>query len=122
MGTSVKTAGLSGTGGRVLEVTALAGPGPPGLEQRGTAGPGLGPRAEQIWAAVTASGLPWPGSKVTVTVTPDWLPRHDSAADLAIAVAVLAAGGTVEAHAAAGVMYYAGLDTSGSLLPVPGVL
>ena len=35
---------------------------------------------------------------------------------------MLAAGGSVEAHAAAGVMYYAGLGTSGSLLPVPGVL
>lgn len=60
----------------MLEVTALAGPGLSGLEQCGTAGPGLGRRAERVWAAVTASGLPWPGSKVTVTVTPDWLPRH----------------------------------------------
>jgi magnesium chelatase family protein len=83
---------------------------------------GLGKRAEHVWFAVTASGLPWPRSKVTVTVTPDWLPKHDSAVDLAIAIAVLSADSTVDAHAAAGVMYYAGLGPNGSLLPVPGVL
>ena len=122
MDACVKTAALSGVEGRVLDVTAFTEPGLPGLEQRGMHGLGLGQRAERVWAAVTASGLPWPRSKVTVTVTPDWLPKHDTAVDLAIAVAVLAAGATVPACAAAGVMYYAGLGTDGSLLPVPGVL
>jgi len=83
---------------------------------------GLGQRAERVWASVTASGLPWPRSRVTVTVAPDRLPKHDSAVDLAMAVAVLAADGTVPARAAAGVMYYAGLDGRGGLVPVPGVL
>jgi len=122
MDACVKSATLQGIQGRVLEVTALAGPGLPGLEQRGMNRRGLGQGAERVWAAVTASGLPWPGSKVTVTVAPDWLPKHDSAIDLAMAVAVLAAGAAVEEYAAAGVMYYAGLGIDGSLLPVPGVL
>jgi hypothetical protein len=122
MDARVKTATLHGLQGRVLEVTAHAEPGLPGLEQRGMPGWGLGQRAERVWAAVTASGLPWPGSKVTVTVAPNWLPKHDSAVDLAIAVAVLAADGTVPACAAAGMMYYAGLGTNGCLLPTPGVL
>jgi magnesium chelatase family protein len=122
MDARVKSATLSGVEGRVLEVTASAAPGLPGLEQLGMRTRGLGRRAERVWAAVTASGLPWPRSKVTVTVTPDWLPKHDSAVDLAIAVAVLAADRTVEEYAAAGVMYYAGLGTDGSLLPVPGAL
>ena len=55
-------------------------------------------------------------------MAPDWLPKHDSAVDLAMAVAVLAADCTVPAHAAAGVMYYAGLGADGCLAPVPGVL
>ena len=83
---------------------------------------GLGQRAERVWSAVTASGLPWPRSKITVTVAPDWLPKHDTAVDLAIAVAVLAADCTVPAHAAAGVLYYSGLGDDGRLVPVPGVL
>ena len=122
MDACLKSATLHGLQGRVLGVTAFAEPGLPGLEQRGMLTRGLGRRAERVWAAVTASGLPWPRSKVTVTVTPDWLPKHDSAVDLAIAVAVLATDATVEEYAAAGVMYYAGLGTDGSLLPVPGVL
>jgi magnesium chelatase family protein len=60
--------------------------------------------------------------KTTVTVSPQWLPKHDSAVDLAMAVAVLAAGGTVPASTAAGIMYYAGLAPNGNLVPVPGVL
>jgi hypothetical protein len=34
-------------------------------------GQGLGQRAARIWAAVTASGLRWPRSKVIVTVSSD---------------------------------------------------
>ena len=118
----MKSATLSGVDGRMLEVTAVAEPGLPGFEQRGMHGWGLGQRAERAWSAVTASGLPWPRSRIIVTVAPDWLPKHDSAVDLAMAVAVLAADCTVPAHAAAGVMYYAGLGADGRLTPVPGVL
>ena len=122
MDACVKSATLSGVDGRMLEVTAVAEPGLPGLEQHGMHGWGLGQRAERAWSAVTVSGLPWPRSKITVTAAPDWLPKHDTAVDLAIAVAVLAADCTVPAHAAAGIMYYAGLGADGRLTPVPGVL
>ena len=122
MDACVKSATLSRVEGRVLEVSALAEPGLPGFEQRGMRWQGLGQRAERVWSAVTASGLPWPRSKITVTVAPDWLPKHDTAVDLAMAVAVLAADCAVPAHAAAGVMYYAGLGGDGRLVPVPGVL
>jgi magnesium chelatase family protein len=122
MDAPVKSATLSGVDGRVLEVTAVAEPGLPGFEQRGMHGQCLGQRAERVWSALTASGLPWPSSKITVTVAPDWMPKHEHAVDLAIAVAVLAAHCTVPADAAAGVMYYAGLGGDGRLAPVPGVL
>ncbi len=115
-------AGPCDEGWRVLDVTASTEPGLPGLVQRGMPGLDLVQRAERIWAAVTASGLSWPASKVTVTVTPDALPVHDSTVDLATAVAVLAASATVDADAAAGVMYYAGLAADGSLQPLPGAL
>jgi magnesium chelatase family protein len=122
MDACVKSPTLSRVEGRVLEVSAVAEPGPPGFEQRGMCRQGLGQRAERVWYAVTASGLPWPRSKITVTVAPAWLPKHDTAVDLAMAVAVLAADCTVPVHAAAGVMYYAGLGHGGCLAPVPGVL
>lgn len=118
----VKAAALDGVHGRVLDVTACTGPGLPGLEQLGMDRAGLGPRAERVWNAVTSSGLPWPGSKVTVAVSPGRLPLHEHAVDLAMAVALLAAGATIEPRAAAGVIYRAGLGADGLLLPVPGVL
>jgi magnesium chelatase family protein len=122
MDACVKSAALSGIDGRVLEVTAFTEPGLPGFEQRGMGWLGRGRRAERVWCAVTACGLPWPGARVTVTVSPDWLPRDERALDLAIAVAVLAADRTVPAYATAGVMCYAGLGADGSLEPVPGAL
>jgi magnesium chelatase family protein len=121
-GACVRSVALSGIGGLRLEVSARAEAGLPGFEQRGMRREGLGERAGRVWSAVTASGLPWPGSKVTVTVAPGWRLKHETTVDLAMAVAVLAAGCTVPADEAAGVMYYAGLGADGRLARVPGVL
>ena len=110
---AVKCATLLGIGGRVLDVTASAASGPPGLEQLGLPGPGKEERAGRVRAAVTASGLPWPESKITVTVLPGGLPKHSHAVDLAVAVAVLAAGGRLPDAAARNVMCCAGLGPDG---------
>jgi magnesium chelatase family protein len=118
MGARLMCATLLGIEGVALEVTAVTEPGLPGLEQRGLSG--LGERAERVWSAVTGSGLPWPRHKTTVTVSPALLPLHDTAIDLAMAVAVLAADETVPEPAVAGTMFYAGLAPSGSLVPLPG--
>jgi magnesium chelatase family protein len=71
---------------------------------------------------VLNSGLPWPARVITVSLTPASLPKHGSALDLAIAVAVLTAAGAVPADAAGGCVLLAELDLDGSLRPVRGVL
>jgi magnesium chelatase family protein len=71
---------------------------------------------DRIRAAVVNSGEQWPTQEIAVSLP------EGSSADLAIAVSVLAAEGTVPATALAGVMFLAELGLDGSLRLVPGVL
>jgi len=75
---------------------------------------------DRVRAAVVNSALPWPGG-VTVTVRPASLPSHGGSLDLAIAVAVLTAAGTVS-RLPGRCLFYGELGLDGSLRPVPGVL
>ena len=76
---------------------------------------------DRIRAAILNSALPWPARVITVSLLPVSLPKRGSGFDLAIAVAVLTAAGTVPA-AGDGCVFVAGLGLDGSLRPVPGVL
>ena len=74
---------------------------------------------DRIRAAIVNSGETWPAPGITVSLPPRRPER--SSADLAIAVAILAANGSVPAAALAGVVFLAELGLDGSLRPAPGV-
>jgi magnesium chelatase family protein len=67
------------------------------------------------------SGLPWPGHGVAVNLQPLGLPKHGTGLDLAIAVAVLTAAGTVAATPDR-CLFYGELGLDGSLRPARGAL
>jgi magnesium chelatase family protein len=100
--------------GKILEGDADATSGPPttltGLRRE---------TRDRIRAAIVNSGETWPAQEITVTLPVRLAER--SSADLAIAVSVLAAEGTVPAAALAGVMFFSELGLDGQLRPVPGV-
>ena len=74
-------------------------------------------------AAVTNSGFDWPSTRrVTILLSPADLPKTGSHLDLAIAVGVLAASGTVAQAALDGVVLIGELTLDGRLRPVTGVL
>ena len=77
---------------------------------------------DRIRAAIANSGEQWPQRKITVGLSPASLPKRGSWFDLAIAVGVLTAAGTVPAAASAGVMFFGELGLDGRLRPVRGVL
>jgi magnesium chelatase family protein len=78
---------------------------------------------DRVRAAVFNSGEPWPAGKVIVGLRPESLHKPGGSLDLAIAVAVMAADGTVPAPPAGHrVLFFAGLGLDGSLRPVPGAL
>jgi len=74
-------------------------------------------------AAVTNSGFEWPSTRrVTILLSPADLPKSGSHFDLAIAVGVLAASGTVPRRRLDKTMLIGELGLDGRLRPVPGVL
>jgi len=77
---------------------------------------------DRIRAAITNSGEEWPHRKITIGLSPASLPKRGSWFDLAIAIGVLTAAGTVPRAAVDGVIFFGELGLDGRLRPVRGVL
>ena len=116
------TAAVIGVEGHLVEVEAGISHGLPATILIGLPETALREARDRIRAAIVNSGEQWPGSKITVGLSPATLPKRGSAYDLAIAVAILAAAEAVPAAALAGKMFLAELGLDGRLRPVPGVL
>ena len=113
---------LVGVTGHVVLVEADIANGLPGMILVGLPDTALREARDRIRAAIVNSGHDWPQRRITVGLSPAWLPKRGSWFDLAIAVGVLAADGVVPREAAAGVMFFGELGLDGRLRPVRGVL
>ena len=91
---------LAGLAGHVVEVEAHLAASLPGFTIVGLADASLQESRDRVRAAVASSGLPWPTRRITVNLSPASLPKSGSTTDLAIAVAILAAAGEVDARQA----------------------
>ncbi len=117
-----RSVALVGVTGHLIEVEADIAQGLPVTILVGLPDTALREARDRIRAAIVNSGEKWPQSKITVGLSPASLPKRGSGFDLAIAVAILAAGGRLPSPSPAGVMFLAELGLDGSLRPVPGVL
>jgi len=118
----VLSVSLAGVQGHVVEVEADLAQGLPGLVITGLHDTALSQARDRVRAAVHNSGETWPARRITVGLTPAWLPKHGSGFDLAVAVAVLAAADAVPAERLAGVVLLGELALDGQVRPVRGVL
>ncbi|HEY0258254.1 MAG TPA: YifB family Mg chelatase-like AAA ATPase [Lacisediminihabitans sp.] len=116
---AVALLGLSGT---VVEVEADISSNLPAFVLIGLPDTALGEARDRVRAAATNSGCGLPTRKITVNLSPASLPKHGSGFDLAIAMAALAAAGTVDAESVAGVVHLGELGLDGRLRPVAGIL
>src|ERR1022692_3140543 len=89
------TAAIIGIDGYPVEADAIITNGPPGLQILGLHDSGNRETRDRVRAAILNSGQWWPGRTVTVDLLPASLPKRGSAFDLAIAVAILTASGTI---------------------------
>src|SRR3954464_8729569 len=87
--------GLLGVEGRVVEVEADIAQGLPGLVITGLPDTALGEARDRLRAAVGNSRESWPSRRITIGLSPAWLPKHGSGFDLAMAAAVLCADGAL---------------------------
>ena len=113
---------LVGVDGHVVEVEADLAQGLPGLTVIGLPDAALAEARDRVRAAVVNSGQPWPQRRITLALSPAWLPKRGSGFDLALAAAVLAAQGVVPPDALLGRVLVGELGLDGQVRAVRGVL
>jgi magnesium chelatase family protein len=113
---------LSGLDGSLVDVEADITSQLPGFVLIGLPDAALSQARERVRAATGNAGCEFPVRRVTVNLSPAVLPKHGSGFDLAIALAVLAAGGSVSAESVAGTVHLGELGLDGRLRPTHGVL
>ncbi len=114
--------GLVGLDGHVVEVEADLAQGLPGLTVIGLPDASLAEARDRVRAAVVNSGHSWPQRRITLALSPAWLPKKGSGFDLALAASVLAAHGVLPADALLGRVLLGELGLDGRVRPVRGVL
>ncbi|HEU4808564.1 MAG TPA: YifB family Mg chelatase-like AAA ATPase, partial [Homoserinimonas sp.] len=113
---------LLGLTGSVVSVEADISSNLPKLVLIGLPDTALGEARDRVWAAATNSGCPLPNRRLTVNLSPAALPKQGSGFDLAIAVAALAAAGSVDPQSVESVVHLGELGLDGRLRPINGVL
>ena len=113
---------LVGVTGQVVEIEVDIANGLVGMILVGLPDTALREARDRIHAAIVNSGERWPQRKITVGLSPASLPKRGSWFDLAIAIGLLTAAGTVPRAASDGVMFFGELGLDGRLRPVRGVL
>src|SRR5262245_52139895 len=114
--------GLVGLDGHLIEVEAHIAPGLPGFTLIGLPDAVLYEARDRVRAAVINSGLKWPDRRMTVSLSPASLHKRGSSFDLALACAILGAGGAVPKSALADMVLVGELGLDGRVRSVPGVL
>jgi magnesium chelatase family protein len=113
---------LAGLDARLVEVQADISAGLPGLGFTGLADTSVVESRDRIRAAALNCQVDWPNRRITVALLPADLRKVGSRFDLAIALAVLAADGTVPPPSVVDAVWIAELGLDGRLRPVRGVL
>ena len=106
----------------MVDVEAAAAPGDAELHLVGLPETSVWPARARIRAAILNSGTAWPDARITVSVTPMIPPVYDAAADLALAVALLAAAGVLPPERIAGRVFLGELALDGGIRPIRGLL
>lgn len=113
---------LTGLRGEPVEIEADLAAGVPAFILIGLPDTALGEARERVRSACANSGCELPNRRVTVNLSPAAVPKHGSGFDLGIAMAMLAAAGTVPAESVARVVHLGELGLDGRVRNVPGVL
>lgn len=114
--------GLVGVQAHLVEVEVHLAAGLPGCVITGLADVAVAEARDRVRAAVINSGEAWPPHRITIGLGPAALPKHGSAYDLAVAIAVLCAAKIVPAQRMRGCVFIGELGLGGRVRPVRGVL
>lgn len=113
---------LTGVDGHLVEVEADLSNQTPEFRIIGLPDKSLAEAVQRVHNACKNAGLDLPRRRLTVNLSPASLPKHGAGFDLGIAVAALAAGGSIEPRSIAATVHVGELGLDGRIRPVPGVL
>jgi len=118
----VRAVALVGMIGQVVIVESDVADGLPTVIFSGLPDTALSQSRDRVRAAVVNSGESWPQRRITVNLRPANLPKHGSSFDLAVAVSMLAACGTLPLDPLRETVILGELGLDGAVRPVRGVL
>jgi magnesium chelatase family protein len=113
---------LAGLDGSLIDIEVDVSNGLPTYSLLGLPDATLNEARDRIRAAILNSGYRWPNQKVTVSLSPAWLPKSGSAFDLPIAIAILVASGQLERIRINDFLFVGELSLEGTLRSIRGLL
>jgi len=113
---------LTGLEGEIVQIEVDVSKGLPGYQLLGLPDAALNESRDRIRSAINNSGKRWPQTKVTVSLSPAWLPKSGSGFDLPISIAILSATDQVAQKNFDKTILIGELSLEGALRPVRGVL
>lgn len=117
-----KSVALLGLDGHVVNVEVDIADGLPGYSLLGLPDAALSESRDRVRSAIVNCGEIWPNRKVTVSLSPAWLPKSGSNFDLAICITLLSAHETIHAERIESIVFLGELSLDGHIRPVRGVL
>jgi len=121
LGQSLSVA-LIGLEGQLVTVEVDIADGLPGYVLLGLPDAALTESRDRVRSALVNSSEHWPNRKVTVSLSPAWMPKSGSSFDLPIAIALLSAQQLIPTERSMDVLYLGELALDGHIRGVRGVL
>ncbi len=118
----VKSAGLFGIKGYIIDIEADISNGLPMFDIVGLADTAVKESRERVRAAIKNSGFDFPIKRITINMAPGDTRKEGSAYDLAIAIGILKATGQVRCYHDFQPIILGELSLDGSIRPISGVL
>lgn len=118
----IKSCGLMGIDGRLVEVETDISNGIPAFDIVGLGDTAIRESRERVRSAIRNAGMDYPVRRITMNLAPANLKKEGSSFDLAIALGILAATDQVSATHLDHMMFVGELSLDGELRPVRGVL
>lgn len=118
----VQSLALQGLLGSVIDIEVDIADGIPSYSLLGLPDTSLQESRDRVRAALVNSGQRWPNRKVTVSLSPAWLPKSGPGFDCAIALALLIANGALPQEPLQSTLVLGELSLEGKIRSVRGVL
>lgn len=113
---------LLGLEGHVTDVEADIAPGLPRFTLLGVPDATLAEARDRVRSAILNSGQAFPDRRITVALSPAWLPKRGSAFDVAVALSILGAADEKLRSSIEKLVSFGELGLDGQVRPVHGVL